>query len=510
MMIWMGPESTRATRSAGLTMVLLALAAISRAPAQSPSGTEPATDIATAQPQATVPQARPDQVNVVIFLIDSLRADRLGAYGYERRPTSPQIDALAHEAVVFEQAYAPASWTLPAVASLMTSTFPCEHRALNDHRWLTDSLIPLAERLKPINYTTLGLFANAYAGPKYRIGRGYDELKPSPDNDGEEVRALLEQYRTTPFFLYIHNTEPQLPYRFAPAHTDGFRDIPKESRLEIQKHCRAYRQLTLADFKARRERGTTDNTDKQNEHLTALTRLRDDYSELYDAAVRLADTRVGSVIDVLKERGLWDNTLFIVLSDHGEEFNEHGGWLHGQSVYEEVVRVPLIIRFPQGRHAGQRLQPVVSLVDVLPTVFDCLQATDAARGARGRSLMPLIRGEQSGEVDDFVVPAVRVNRTTYYRPWKESRGDVNVVVRHGRWKAIWNREPNTLELYNLSSDPGEQHDVSAANPELALAMQAFARLWHEACRENAVEVPQTPAAREEETPRRSRTPGRPD
>jgi arylsulfatase A-like enzyme len=495
--------------SAGLTTALVALAAASQAAAQPSLGGGPTTGIAPAEPPATVPEGWSEQANVVVFLIDSLRADRLGLYGYDQRPTSPRIDALAREAVVFEQAYGPAPWTLPAVASLMTSTFPCEHRVLNDHRWLVDALVPLPERLKRLDYTTLGLFASVYSGPHYRIGRGYDELAPSLDNDGEKVRRLLEQHPGTPFFLYIHNTEPQLPYRFAPAHTDGFPDIPEKTRQEIHRHCRAYRRLSQVDFKAKRERGTTDNTEKQAEHLTALRALQDDYSALYDAAVRLADTRVGSVIDVLKERGLWDNTLFIVLSDHGEEFDEHGGWLHGQSAYEELLRVPLIIHFPQGQHAGQRVQSVVSLVDVLPTILDCLRAPDFAQAARGRSLMPLVRGELPDKTDDFVVPAIRINRKEYYRPWNESRGDINVVVRRGSWKAIWNREPNTLELYDLSKDPREQQDVSEANAALALAMRAFARAWFEACRADAVPPPEESRPGAREVPRRPSSRRRP-
>jgi arylsulfatase A-like enzyme len=506
----MGDQARAATPARYLAAILLALASVTWASAQSPPGGEPAAAPAASLPPGSAPQTQPSRANIVILLIDSLRADRLGAYGYDHRPTSPRIDALAREAVVFEQAYTPAPWTLPALASLMTATFPCEHRAFDERRRLSDSVPTLAERLKRLDYTTLGLFANVYAGPRYGIGRGYDDLKPSLENDGRKVGRLLKQHPATPFFLYIHNTEPQLPQRFAPAHTDGFQDVPQTTRVEIQKHCRAYRQLAQADFKAKRRRGTTDNTAEQDQHLAALSALSADYSELYDAAVRLADSRVGSVIDVLKQRGVWDNTLFIVLSDHGEEFGEHGGWLHDQSVYEEVVRVPLIIHFPHGQHAGQRVQSVVSLVDVLPTVFDYLGAPDAALGARGRSVLPLVRGGTSAATDDFVVPSVRVNHKNYYRPWKESRGDVNVVVRRGSWKAIWNREPNTLELYDLSTDPREQHDLGAENPELAVAMQAFARVWYEACRGGAMETPQDTAAPDAQPRRNPPPPGRPD
>jgi arylsulfatase A-like enzyme len=421
--------------------------------------------------------------NIVIFLIDTLRADRLGVYDYQRRPTSPRIDALAAESVVFEQACAPAPWTLPTLVSLMTSTFPCEHRVLNERQKLSDSADTLAARLKRIGYTTLGLYANAYAGRKFGMHVGYDHLKSSPRNEREQVTDLLDRFPQTPFYLYIHNLEPHHPHHYAPAGLMGFRRVPLRVREKIDRHYKAYRTLTRIDFKKKQPLGTTDNTAKQDRHLAALTALRDDYNELYDAAVWVADMHVGSVIDLLKERGLWENTLFFVLSDHGEELNEHGGWLHDQSVYEELMHVPLIVRFPHGQHAGRRVKSVVSLVDVLPTLFDYLEQPELSRGARGRSLMPLIRDKRLDHVEDFTVPGLRINRKKYYRPWKESRGDVNVVVRRGHWKGIWNVEPDTFELYDLAQDPGEQNELGAAQPELVTAMRAFARSWYKQCGE---------------------------
>jgi choline-sulfatase len=449
--------------------------------------------------QAASTQGRSDRVNVVIFLIDTLRADRLGVYGYDRRPTSPHIDALAREAVVFEQAYAPSPWTLPTVVSLLTSTLPCEHGTLHDGQRLSDSLEPLAERFKRLDYGTLSLYANAFASPNFGMDRGYDFERAGVETEGKRVGRVLNRQPQRPFFLYIHNTEPHTPHRFAPPHTDGFRDVPPETREKIRRRYLTYRRLTRIDHAENRPVGFTDNTEEQDEQMAALTAMLDDYTELYDASVRLADTHVGSVIDALQQCHLWDNTLFIVLADHGEEFNEHGGWLHDQSAYEELMAVPLIIRFPHGQYAGRRIQSVVSLIDVLPTIFAYLEAPDGARGARGRDLMPLIRGDQPDRTDDFIIPGMRVNRKKYYRPWKDSRGDTNVVVRRGKWKGIWNAEPDELELYNLAIDPGEQHEVSAANPDLALAMRLMARLSFKDCRKNRAEPPKPSDKPEGET-----------
>lgn len=483
-------------RLVGILLVIAGAASPLRAQSPTSAGSEPPPP-RTAQPKRVRP-------NIVIFLIDALRADHLGVYGYDRRPTSPRIDALAREAVVFEQAYAPTPWTLPTVVSLMTSTFPVEHGTLHNRQRMSKSLMPLAERLRRFRYATFGLIANTFAGQDHGLERGYDVLQESPRNNGRKVGRILDTYPAEPFFLYVHNIEPHTPYHFAPTHAEGFRDVSGKTRRAIAKHYTMYRSLGRTDFHNRRPIGTTDNTRKQDRHLAALTRMREDYTELYDASVRLADTRLGSVVDLLQERGLWENTLFILVSDHGEEFGEHGGWLHDQAVYEEQLRVPLIIHFPRGQYAGRRVSAVVSLVDILPTIFGYLQKPNAAGRARGRNLMPLIRGNEAVAADEFVVPAMRINARKYYRPWKESRGDINVVIRKGDWKGIWNVEPNTLELYDLSSDPGEQHDVSVTNPELALTMQAFARLWYEDCGQHAATPPENADEPDAETLRNLR------
>jgi len=452
-----------------------------------------------AEPPAGAKADASSRCNIVIYLIDTLRADRLGAYGYMRRSTSPNIDKLARQGVLFEQAYAPAPWTLPSVASLVTSTYPCEHGMLDNRHKLGQALDPLAARLKRLGFITLGLYANALVGPSYGFDRGFERLDPVEMITGRHVEALLPPDADKPFFLYIHNIEPHNPYAFAPVHTRGFRDISTATRLDIQRRCMEYRRTTRVDFADQRPLGATDNTAEQDRRLAALTALRGDYRELYDASVRQADSNLASVIDVLKRRNLWDNTLFILLSDHGEEMNEHGGWLHDQSVYEELMRVPLIVSFPSGRYAGKRVKDVVSLVDILPTIFDYLDASEMSSGARGRVLTPLIRGEMSGATFEPLIPGMRWNTKKYYRPWKLTRGDINVVVRLGRWKGVWNAEPKSLELYDLAVDPGEQNNQARANPDLAERLGAAARRWLKQCDTRAVTAPPENAMPDDDT-----------
>ncbi|MFQ5490931.1 MAG: sulfatase, partial [Phycisphaerae bacterium] len=309
------------------------------------------------------------QPHVVIMLIDTLRADRLGVYGYGLT-TSPNIDALAGESVVFEQCSAPAPWTLPSVASLLTSTFVCEHGLTVDKQKLAGGLIPLAERLKPLGYATASFFANFYAGPLSGLDRGYDLAKSVRFAAGAEISPWLDTVPSRPFHLYLHNIEPHNPYNAGDRFVQPFGQVLADDKELVKQAYLAYRRLTRADYAAKRRVGTTDNTSEQDAAMARLASIKPTIDVLYDAAVRKADFRVGRIIDLLKRRNLWDNTVFILTSDHGEELGDHGGWLHDQSVYEELLRVPLMVHFPGGRFAGRRLAESVSLIDVMPTILD--------------------------------------------------------------------------------------------------------------------------------------------
>lgn len=428
--------------------------------------------------------------NVVIFLIDTLRADRLGLYGYDRRQTSPRLDALAAESVVFEQAAAPGPWTLPSVGSLFTSTFACEHQLLSRRHKLNRELPTLAQWMRRSGYLTVSLFANAFAGPEFGLGRGFEILKPSTRNNARRVEAVLGTSPRHAFFLYIHNMEPHDPHHHAPEEIEGFDPVEEDVRKRIEEHFHAYKRAAEHDYRQRLPLGTTDLSAEQDEHLAALREMLDAWNELYDACVFVADRRVGTVVDWLRQHGLWDNTLFIVTSDHGEEFGEHGGWLHDQSVYEELLRVPLLIRFPHGEFAGTRIPEPVSLVDVMPTLLSYLEMGASSAVMRGRDLMPRLRGH-AWEPEPIRVVGMRHNTTRYYRPWAETRGDLNVALRSGRWKGIWNESTDTFELYDLAVDAYEQQNVVADHAELVESMRAYARDWLENCtsaRRDALEL----------------------
>lgn len=439
-----------------------------------------------APPDRTTTLARTP--NVVIFLIDTLRADRIGAYGYTK-PTSPYIDSLVADGVLFEDASAPAPWTLPSVVSLLLSALPCEHNVLIDGDKVAATARTLPMRLHQAGYNTASFFANPYAGALSGLERGYDVARAMDTQvDDEVVKDWLSTFDAEPvepFFLYIHNTEPHNPYRAEPAFVERFGEASRETRQEVEKAYRLYRRLTRIDYDEMQARGTVDNTAKQDELGRRLSALGSRINVLYDATVAEADDRLGAIVRALEEAGVWDNTLFVLLADHGEELGEHGSWQHDQSVYQELIRVPLVIRFPRNEFAGTRVTHPVTLLDVAPTIVDYLGATELTAGFRGRSLLPWIEGQTDENL--MRVTAMRANRKKFYRPHKENRGDLNVVIRQGEWKGIWNAETESLELYDLGRDSGESEDMSAAEPELVGDMLHFAQSWLAGCESSAME-----------------------
>jgi arylsulfatase A-like enzyme len=468
----------------------------------SSNGKDPVgTELAGAQKYRDVP--------IVVYLVDTLRADRLGVYGYSAAK-APQIDALAADSVVFEQAYAPAPWTLPSVASLFTSTFICEHRIIKDDGKLSDSLETLAEKLQRSGYRTGGFYRNPWIGSPTGLNRGFDVYGYIPPEDQDQVpqaiRGFLHRAGDKPPFLYLHTMEPhdthKTPWRFI----DDLGTVGAFQKEDYKNLILRYTRLTQVDWKNDVPIGTTDNTAEIDEVTASLGDMLESIDLLYDASVRWADANLAEAITALKISGVWDDAIFIFLSDHGEEMGEHGGWFHGQSIYEELAHVPLIIHFPGGEYGGQRISRPVSLVDIVPTILDFAGRSGLCDSCRGNSLLPLLNGDDDPGDLTVPVPAMRLNHGFYYRPFKEHRGDQNVVIRREQWKGIWNAELETLELYDLVADPGELSDLNAGNPELVQDMSEYARGWLENCQVNAVE-PEQADEMDEETRERLRALG---
>jgi arylsulfatase A-like enzyme len=362
--------------------------------------------------------------HVILYLIDALRADHLGVYGYERR-TSPVMDGLAAEAVLFENAYVQTSWTKPSVGSLFTGLFASRHGAIDRGQSLRGDVPTLAELFQANGYETVAFLTNPNVLPIFGFGRGFDHvfdiesrrLSARAEDVHEAIFEFLDSWSGKPLFVYVHTRDPHRPY-----------DPPPE-----------YRQL----FKPRDGRARTPEQ-------KAL--------DFYDGEIHYSDEQLGLLLEDLTRRGILQRSLFVLLSDHGEEFLDHGGISHGKTLFEEVLRVPLVVRLPEGARAGARVKRPVRIMDLLPTVAG-FAGLEAPQDIDARSFLPLLVGED----EESVPPPLMYAELN-------SSGHVITSLTVDGAKVIRRRLPEEQrgdQLFDLKDDPGELENLAEVRPDLA-------------------------------------------
>jgi choline-sulfatase len=383
-------------------------------------------------------ERRPD---VIVYLVDTLRADHLGCYGYPRE-TSPRIDAFAAESVLFEDAVAQSAWTRPAVTSLLTGLDPRSHGVQERLDALPMSFHTLPETLRREGYQTAAFVSSAVITAKFGFHQGFDTFRqrvketieparPTSEWVNEETLRWLEQRDPDrPFFLFLHTLDPHMPYqppepfrrRLAPGAD------PRAGLLE--------RVVALRD-------GLRPSTARDREEISAL----------YDAEIAANDAAFGRLVAALRARGLYDSLLLVFVSDHGEELLEHGGWEHGATLYQELVHVPLLLKLPGGAGAGRRIGETVRQIDVLPTVLDVL-GVKVPPDTQGRSLLPLLQAPSRRPPAAFSSLDL------------DGRRIESVILRNRKLihTLAHDRRPAGLELYDLASDPGERRNLAADDP----------------------------------------------
>ncbi|HEY8516331.1 MAG TPA: sulfatase [Candidatus Binatia bacterium] len=409
--------------------------------------------------RGTEPERRP---SIVLVTVDTLRADALGAYGFEG-PVSPHIDALARESIVFERAFAQAPWTKPSIASLFTSLQPDTHRVVT-HRGLyggaghegTDALpadaVTLAEALRDAGYATAAFVANPWLLPEHGFAQGFDVFDAEPvlgQAPGAAVilrrarRWLEKRDPERPFFLYLHFMDVHGPYDAPDADYEAVRESPG---LPASRTLTAAEKALLRPYLTRvpwvSEPGGDD--------------LRTWHAR-YLAGVHELDRELGPFVDELRASGALDQSIFVLTSDHGEELLEHGNWDHGHALYDEQIRVPLVVRLPRGAGGGRRVEEVVSLIDVMPTLL--AKASAAAPSAmQGRDLSPLLEGGKGDAAAATFAGGVK---------WKPEMRSVRTATA----KLIRDPSAGLTQAYDLAHDPGEKHDVSRAQPQLVAELE---------------------------------------
>jgi arylsulfatase A-like enzyme len=413
-------------------------------------------------PEGEIPAALADRPDVILIMVDTLRADRLPVYGYSGAST-PAIDRLAADGVVFDNPHAQASWTKPSTATLLTGLYPSTHRAIGKADRLPREVVTLAESLRAGGWRTGGIVSNVNLSPSYQFDQGFGEyIYLAPDfffgaresssklamynglrlirerflSRRKEVRhyyqdaatvteagnAWLDRNRGARFFLFIHYMDPHDPY---------FRHPYDGSAV-------ARVQTPSPDAARARE-----------------------LSDLYDGEVDYLDVHLGAFLDHLRALGLYDDALIVLVADHGEEFHEHGGWWHGTTLYEEQIRVPIIMKPPAhgaaGLAPGSRRAGLARLLDVTPTIL-AVAGVEAPPRTQGISLAEGEDAAQSFAEEDFEGNRLR-------------------ALRAGTWKIIEANPGNPrglpeIELFDLTADPGETRSLAAKDEGRWKAMRA--------------------------------------
>lgn len=391
-------------------------------------------DPPSSQAPAPVPKARP---NILIYLVDTLRADRVGAYG-SGRPTSPRVDAFARTATLFEHAIAQAPWTRPSVTSILTGLGPLAHgvRTLDDK--LAAEAATLPELLRAAGYRTAAFSTNGHVSPATGLEQGFDDFFLDMEETGSEavnrrVLSWLDAHAgQSPFLIYIHTLDPHAPY-----------DPPFEDRVRFAPGLRPEAGSTEDLKRVYAARG-----DKQ----AALIR---ELIPLYDAEVAANDRSFGALLDALRARGLYDGSLLVFVSDHGEELGEHGQIGHAHDLYREVLDIPLIVKWP-GQTRGERVRQIAQHVDLLPTLLRAAGLAPPA-GLPGTDLRRLA----AAKADPDSLAAPKAFSHLSYR----NRTGLSVV--HAGWKAIlpqtWTLAPGP-QLFRLGRNGEEGPNRIAENP----------------------------------------------
>ncbi len=386
----------------------------------------------------------PVQPDVVVVVVDALRADHLSLYGHTRA-TSPNLEALARQALVYDRALTHASWTLPAIASIFTGRLPFEHEATRDpedvlrFNRLDPDLPTMGTLLQAEGYRTAAWVNNAYLAPEFELNRGFDvyDYVGSGDLDGrsatDTVRAALAWLEASeqPGFAFLHLMEPHYPY-LPPTHLRRRFTGPGEPPTDLL----FFSSLELATD----ARWTKRFTQEQQDWI----------GRLYDEEVLAADEAIGQLVAGLQAQGRWDRTVLAVTADHGEELWDHGAFEHGHALYGELLRIPLLLRSP-GIDAA-RIGDLVQHVDLFQTVI-ALAGASPPEGSRGRTLHPT---GSAGIRETHSRPAL--SEDCLYGPPR-------AAVTQGDLRLILNLKTRVANVFQL--DDGAQGDVQITDPDEA-------------------------------------------
>jgi len=450
--------------------------------------------------------------NVLVISLVSLRADHVSYSGYHR-DTTPNIDRLASEGAVFERAYSTSGWTAPAYASVLTGLYPSCHGILGEEG-LADSLPTLASLLSEVGYRSVGFVTHPHVGKLKKLDRGFDEffevgyqtrnrktgeptpilskikhrfqrairragMEPKPDLTRRTTNLAMEWLRTNgkrekPFLMLLHYNEIHYPYQ--PPFVHRYRYVSRQARRQIDLH--KIRWLLASPYYYLN--GVAEITQQELEFLKAL----------YDAEIYYTDKWLGRLFTCLREMGILDQTIVVVMSPHGENFGEHGLLEHRQSLYEQLVRIPMVIRYPEVAPAGLRVRSLVQSTDLFPSILEMAGYDQSKVAHQGVSLLPMERdrayrayvvGERNGtnvpEKPEKMHKMPKWANVSERQPaFHERFSGLQRMICQGDHKYICS-SGGSEELFNLTSDPNEEHNLVAQEPEHVRMMAGQLKHW---------------------------------
>ena len=421
--------------------------------------------------------AEPGRKNVILISMDAVRADHTGCYGYSR-DTTPALDGMAKDSALFLSTISQAPYTLASHITMLTGLYPMTHRVFHLSDSLDPSLPTLADQLRGRGMATAAFTGGGLVDARYGYAHGFDEYhdhivsQEVPDTVGPLYRIVtrwLERNKDLNFFLFLHTYQAHSPYN-SPA-PDGQMFLDKDAVWK----SRSLEQFIGAGW--------------VHKYRSLSDAERRNVMALYDGDIRFLDEGLTRpLLDELKRDGLYDKTMIIITADHGEEFFDHISWGHSNHLYNELLKVPLVIKYPQSRYQGRKLTPFVRLADIVPTVMDEFGVRSSPVKLEGESLRPILENKETGE---RLCPSYLPDNI-FADPMPSK-----ISLIQGRYKFILNEKfpdraytyfspppPNVppIELFDLRQDPFERRNLANQEGEVARRMLQQAQTFLQAAK----------------------------
>jgi len=448
-------------------------------------------------------------MNVIIYVLDALRADHVSVYGYHRK-TTPNIDRLAEEGVLFANCFSPSTWTRPVAASILTGVYPPVHNVRTRKDMFSSDIPRLPEILQKQGYRTVAFSAMGNVSSVSGFNRGFEQyfdlykvpslVNKRPVTTSREEELLEDDIKVAiplaedindfffswlertgkfepGFFAFIWSIDPHIPYEPPP---------------------------TFRMFVNDKYRGKVDGS-RESLRLVKNEEDLQHLINLYDSEIYYNDWCIGNLTRKLHELNIYDDTMLIVASDHGDAFKEHGWLVHGNLPYDELIHVPLIVKFPKSRYSGEVVDSLVQLIDIFPSLLEIAGIEYNEGYLQGKSFLPLIKGHEK-EVHNQVLSETQTwdMRDSFYsvrtRNWKYIKID-KPKRNLKNLKFLWNyiRERNLIKdlilhplyflnrynqgekemLFNLQEDPGEKSNMKAIHPQKTQQFSNMLDTWLE-------------------------------